>query len=149
MTGVLITVNSNVTYQTIFGFGGAMTDSAALKIMSLSAGAREKLMSSYFSEQGTEYDFLRVPIAGTDFSTRTYTYNDEEYDIALKNFQLADEDINYKVNLSTRRDRSPKRINLNLIIADSANQKSVGIEPQEDETPRRCMDGTTVDENKQ
>ncbi|KAL0269679.1 UNVERIFIED_CONTAM: hypothetical protein PYX00_007328 [Menopon gallinae] len=76
-----------------------MTDSAAIMIMSLSEAAREKLMLSYFSEIGTEYTFLRVPIAGTDFSTRRYTYNDEEFDIALKNFHLVEEDFKYKIPL--------------------------------------------------
>lgn len=42
----------------------------------------------------------RVPIGGTDFSTRPYTYDDlkpGETDPTLAKFALAPEDLNYKV----------------------------------------------------
>lgn len=34
------------------GFGGAMTDAAALNILALSPPARDLLLKSYFSEEG-------------------------------------------------------------------------------------------------
>ena len=36
-------------------------------------------------------------MAGCDFSTRKYTYNDKADDFLLTSFSLADEDVNYKV----------------------------------------------------
>ncbi|CAG2064517.1 unnamed protein product, partial [Timema podura] len=41
---VFYRLNADVTYQEIMGFGGALTDSTGLNIMSLSDDAREKLL---------------------------------------------------------------------------------------------------------
>jgi Glycosyl hydrolase family 30 TIM-barrel domain len=54
---------------------------------------------SYYSDEGIEYGIGRIPMAGTDFSTRTYSYDDVEGDVALSNFNLAEEDFVYKVIL--------------------------------------------------
>lgn len=42
----------------------------------------------------------RVPIGGTDFSFRGYTYQDNDTDATLKSFNLTSEDFEYKVNSS-------------------------------------------------
>ena len=39
----------------------------------------------------------RVPIGGTDFSARLYTYDDFPGDVNLSNFSLTNEDLVYKV----------------------------------------------------
>lgn len=53
---------------------------------------------SYFSEDGLEYNIIRLPIGSTDFSTRFYAYNQyPKDDTALSNFTFAPEDIKYKV----------------------------------------------------
>jgi Glycosyl hydrolase family 30 TIM-barrel domain len=41
----------------------------------------------------------RVPMAGTDFSTRIYSYDDSDNDFELRNFSLAMEDIQMKIPL--------------------------------------------------
>lgn len=51
----------------------------------------------YFSEHGIEYNLARLPIGGTDFSLRAYTYDDGDPDPLLENFKLAHEDTKYKV----------------------------------------------------
>lgn len=56
------------------------------------------LHRSYFSKDGIEYNLGRVPIGGTDFSTRGYTYSDNSTDASLKSFSLTIEDLKYKVN---------------------------------------------------
>ncbi|XP_015523845.1 lysosomal acid glucosylceramidase [Neodiprion lecontei] len=95
----LLVLLRNITYQRIHGFGGCFTDSACISIKSLSEDAQKNLMSSYFSSEGNAYNLGRVPIAGTDFSTRLYTYDDYSGDLLLKNFSLADEDLYYKIPL--------------------------------------------------
>lgn len=40
---------------------------------------------------------IRVPIGGTDFSVRKYTYDDGKKDPKLARFSLATEDLEYKV----------------------------------------------------
>lgn len=52
---------------------------------------------SYFSDDGIKYNIGRVPIGGSDFSTRKYTYADDKGVPDLNNFDLAAEDSEYKV----------------------------------------------------
>ena len=85
-----IVVNSEQQYQTILGWGGAFTDSTGINIGSLEESVQEKLLRSYFSEDGIEYSLCRVPIGGTDFSTHGYTYDDGDEDLDLKNFALVE-----------------------------------------------------------
>nr|XP_025970929.1 glucosylceramidase-like [Dromaius novaehollandiae] len=84
-------------YQKVKGFGGSITDSAAINIQSLSKEAQEQLLRSYFSEEGIEYNLVRVPMASTDFSVRLYTYADTEGDFELKHFSLTEEDTRMKI----------------------------------------------------
>lgn len=93
---LVLTVDSSQKYQTIQGFGGAMTDAAALNIRSLSNETQQILLQSYFGSTGIGYTFARIPIAGTDFSTRPYTYDDVPGDITLSQFKLVEED-DYKI----------------------------------------------------
>ncbi|XP_023245596.1 glucosylceramidase-like [Copidosoma floridanum] len=94
-----IKIDSNTQHQSIEGFGGAFTDSAGINIKKLSKGCQDHIMKSYFSNDGIKYNLGRVPIAGTDFSTRPYTYDDSPGDTELENFMLAKEDFVYKMPL--------------------------------------------------
>ncbi|XP_033207306.1 lysosomal acid glucosylceramidase-like [Belonocnema kinseyi] len=95
----ILTLNPEKRYQAIQGFGGAFTDSAAINIKSLSDATQQKLLETYFTREGSRYNLGRIPIGGTDFSTRFYTYDDIENDILLKKFSLAPEDTDYKIPL--------------------------------------------------
>ncbi|KAJ0172978.1 hypothetical protein K1T71_011154 [Dendrolimus kikuchii] len=87
-------------HQTIIGFGGAVTDSASINWKSLSEELQAHMVNSYFSSAGLQYNMLRVPIGGTDFSTRPYAYNELPInDFKLSNFSLAPEDNQYKIPL--------------------------------------------------
>lgn len=92
-----LNVDNSVQYQKILGFGGAFTDSAGINIKKLSEPVQEKLLCSYFCEEGSRYSLGRLPIGGTDFSVRPYTYDDHDNDLTLTNFSLASEDYNYKI----------------------------------------------------
>ncbi|KAJ8963242.1 hypothetical protein NQ318_018708 [Aromia moschata] len=94
---VTVTVDRSKKFQTILGFGGAFTDATGINICSLSQEAQENLLESYFSENGIEYSLCRVPIGGTDFSTRGYSYDDHEGDVTLELFELQQDDIDYKI----------------------------------------------------
>ncbi|KAK7586269.1 hypothetical protein V9T40_004145 [Parthenolecanium corni] len=100
--GVKYKIYSKRTFQEIYGFGGAFTDSAGINILSLSEPAQNLLLQSYFSKDGLEYVLGRVPIGGTDFSTRGYTYQDNSTDASLKSFSLTQEDLNYKIPIIKR-----------------------------------------------
>lgn len=98
-TDLTIDIDPCKTHQTIIGFGGAMTDSAALMISCLSDSARKNLMDSYFDcDKGTGYDLLRVPLGASDYSESLYTYDDtSEPDMNLEHFGLNEMDKKYKV----------------------------------------------------
>ncbi|XP_068519158.1 collagen alpha-2(I) chain-like isoform X2 [Anas acuta] len=95
--GLLLTLNISALYQHVKGFGGSLSDAAALNILGLSQPAQDNLLQSYFSENGIEYNLVRVPMACSDFSVRPYSYDDVPYDYELKHFKLAEEDVKMKV----------------------------------------------------
>ena len=45
-------VDAKHHFQKMKGFGGAFTDAAGINIASLSSGAQDRLLRSYFSQQG-------------------------------------------------------------------------------------------------
>ncbi|XP_050463921.1 lysosomal acid glucosylceramidase-like isoform X2 [Cataglyphis hispanica] len=97
-----IIVNQTQTYQEIFGFGGAVTDAAAMNIFNLTQKAADNLLKSYFGSNGINYNFIRTPMGGTDFSTRPYTYAMTENDTSLSHFDLQVEDYDYKIPVLKR-----------------------------------------------
>ena len=88
---------TNKSIQSILGFGGAFTDAATINVKSLSKESQSYLLQSYFSPQGIEYNFGRIPMASCDFSTRVYSYDDFVNDTDLVKFSLAEEDLIYKI----------------------------------------------------
>lgn len=101
---VQLTIDRNMTYQSILGFGGAFTDAAGINILSLPPQLSKQIIDNYYSTNGIEYTIGRVPVGGCDFSTRPYTYNDnQDGDFNLDHFALADEDMKYKVASSLLR----------------------------------------------
>ncbi len=77
--GTLVSVVPTTTYQTIAGFGAAMTDSSAWLIQNeLTAAQRDKLMRQMFSPtSGIGLNYLRVPMGASDFTASgLYSYND-------------------------------------------------------------------------
>ncbi|XP_076646317.1 lysosomal acid glucosylceramidase-like [Halictus rubicundus] len=94
---VTLNVDSSIQYQQVLGFGGAFTDAAGIHLRNLSEPVQDKLIYSYFGEEGSRYSVGRLPIGGTDFSTRPYTYDDNANDLTLEKFDLAPEDYAYKI----------------------------------------------------
>jgi len=95
--GVTITLDRDVKYQKIIGFGGAFTDAAGINIAHLTSEAQESLIRAYYSEQGSEYGLGRVNIGGCDFSDRPYTYCDTEGDVELATWALERDDTELKI----------------------------------------------------
>ena len=91
--GVVITVDSANTKQTISGFGASFTDTATYLMMSLPEETRNDVMDKLFDEEkGIGLDLIRNPIGACDFSLEYYTYDDMpegEEDRELKNFDFS------------------------------------------------------------
>ncbi|XP_032512126.2 lysosomal acid glucosylceramidase-like [Danaus plexippus] len=97
------TLISEIQYQSIEGFGGSVTDAASINWQKLSPGAQDHFVNSYFSKNGLEYNLIRTPIGGADFSTYPYTYNEYPInDYNLSNFSLSEEDYKLKLPLIKR-----------------------------------------------
>ena len=95
---VTINVDTTKTYQKILGFGGAFTDAVGINLHKLSPATQEQLLRSYYDpKEGSRYNLGRIPIGGTDFSTRPYTLDDFKDDVTLKHFALQKDDYMYKI----------------------------------------------------
>lgn len=80
-------IDENQTYQTIIGFGGALTDAASIAIASMNVTLRQFVYNSYVSSShGAAYQIFRIPIGGTDFSEKPWAYNEQpQGDVMLSN----------------------------------------------------------------
>ncbi len=85
-----ITVDTKKKYQTIDGFGAAMSESAAYVLSNLSETKRNEVMTALFGETGIGIDFVRIPMGASDFALNNYTYNDltSSTDMALEQFSI-------------------------------------------------------------
>lgn len=59
-------------YQRLFGFGGAITDSAAWVYAQMSPEQKKQMMEAYFSPKRMRYQMVRIPIDSCDFSVEQY-----------------------------------------------------------------------------
>lgn len=82
-----VVVDTSQKYQTHYGFGGALTESAAAALSKLSAENRRAVLERYFSPQGLGYTIGRISVHSNDFSLGNYTYT-AEGDASLSTFSL-------------------------------------------------------------
>ncbi|CAG2172452.1 unnamed protein product, partial [Oppiella nova] len=94
---VVLTLEKSFKFQKIFGIGAAFTDAAAINIGSLPKDMSDRVIKDYFSASGIGFSMARIPMAGCDFSTHIYTYDDTKDDYSLEHFTMPDEDIKYKI----------------------------------------------------
>ncbi|XP_054158420.1 putative glucosylceramidase 3 [Oppia nitens] len=92
-----VKVNREIRYQQIFGFGGAFTDSTGINVRKAGEKLGDQILRDYFSSGGLEYNVGRIPIGGSDFSSRAYSLDDSNEDRGLRNWSLAEEDLQYKI----------------------------------------------------
>lgn len=91
---VVIAINPEEKFQTITGFGGSFTESAAHVLYQLSAANRKKVMDAYFSEAGANYSLTRTHINSCDFSLKQYAYAMEDGDKNLNSFSIEEDKKN-------------------------------------------------------
>ena len=96
--GTTITVDEGTTYQTMDGFGAAMTGSAAYVLNHyLNASQRDALLTDLFGPTGIHLSFMRHTIGASDFSPPTpgdFTYDDRpagQTDTGLSAFSIAND----------------------------------------------------------
>lgn len=89
-----IRVDDTTSYQTIDGFGHAVTGGTAQLMMKMSPGARHALLEDLFGHTPGERNisYIRVSIGASDMNESVYTYDDlpnGSTDPALARFSLA------------------------------------------------------------
>lgn len=87
-----ITVDETTTYQSIDGFGAAMTGSSAYLInQKMNASQRDALLGDLFGSGGVGFSLVRHSIGASDFSLYDYTYDDVaqgQTDYGLTSFSI-------------------------------------------------------------
>ncbi|TWT47749.1 glycoside hydrolase family 30 protein [Botrimarina hoheduenensis] len=92
--GVGITIDASQTFQTMRGYGAAMTNSSASLLQnSLNPAQRDRAMDDLFSsDDGIGLNYLRLAMGASDFTADGfYTYNDlgpNQTDPALAGFSI-------------------------------------------------------------
>ena len=83
-------VDSAHRFQTLLGFGGAFTESAAVTWQKLSVARREELLHAYFADTGGHgYAMCRVHMNSCDFALGNYSHVETPGDTELKSFSIA------------------------------------------------------------
>jgi glucosylceramidase len=88
-----ITVDTAKTYQSVAGFGFALTGGSAYLIQNLPKGKRNTLLHELFTTDSTNVgvSYLRVSIGASDMSRKVFTYDDMpagKTDTTLQHFDL-------------------------------------------------------------
>lgn len=83
-------VDSRRRFQTMLGFGGAFTESAAVTWQKLSEPRREEVLRAYFdANEGHGYSMCRTHMNSCDFSLGNYAHVETPGDTELKSFSIA------------------------------------------------------------
>lgn len=89
-----INVDTTTTYQTIDGFGFALTDGSAQVINGLNSKTNSDLINELFATDSTGIgiSYIRITIGASDMNASTFTYDDMpagSTDVNLANFSIS------------------------------------------------------------
>ncbi len=68
----VVNIYPDFTYQTITGFGGAMTEAAGYALSKVSPEKQQEMIEAYFGPEGNGYSVIRTHIDSSDFSCSMY-----------------------------------------------------------------------------
>jgi glucosylceramidase len=94
-----IKIDRAQVYQSIDGFGYALTGGSAMLINKMSAGSRARLLNELFTTKGSSIgvSYLRISVGSSDLDDHVFSYDDlpaGETDPQLKKFSLAADETN-------------------------------------------------------
>ncbi|MFT6333341.1 MAG: glucosylceramidase [Halioglobus sp.] len=89
---VRVSLNPEVTYQTITGIGGSFTESSAYLLNRLGDVNRKKVINAYFGDDGAKYSLTRTHINSCDFSLSNYSYAPTPGDKDLADFSIKEDE---------------------------------------------------------
>jgi len=97
---ISIFVNPKIRFQTMLGFGGAITDASSEVFAKLSPRVQDEFLKAYFDVDGLDYSLARTTIHSADFGSGSYTYI-EEGDSELNTFSI-EHDKQFRIPLIKR-----------------------------------------------
>jgi len=97
---ISIFVNPRIRFQTMLGFGGAITDASSEVFAKLSPGVQDEFLNAYYGADGLDYSLARTTIHSADFGSGSYTYI-EEGDTELNTFSI-EHDRQFRIPLIKR-----------------------------------------------
>jgi len=90
-----IKIDESKTFQTMDGFGSAITGSTAYNLLKMNSADRTKFLKETFSTtEGMGQSYIRIAIGCSDFSLDEYTLADEP---GIENFALQSEELDYVI----------------------------------------------------
>jgi O-glycosyl hydrolase len=93
-TASTVTVSTGTTYQTMDGFGWALTEGSAELINSLASTQQNALLNELFNPStGLSSALVRISIGASDLSSSSYSYDETAGDVNLTNFSLSGPDL--------------------------------------------------------
>jgi O-glycosyl hydrolase len=108
----IIEVDPTKRFQTIDGFGGAMTQAAASLMAKEPAGQRTQMINALFSSSGAHLNYVRVPMGATDLSTDAYNYDPlpagQTSDYSLEHFTVVHDEADVIPALQQARAKNPE-----------------------------------------
>lgn len=95
MSPLTITLVPDTKYQTMDGFGAAITGSSAYNLLKMNVEDRTKFLKETFSDsEGMGMSYVRISIGCSDFSLSEYTCCDKK---GIENFALQEEELKYVI----------------------------------------------------
>lgn len=94
----LIKVYTDIQYQSIIGFGAALTESSAYVYAQMDPTAQKTFLDLCFGPTGNRYSLCRTVIQSSDFSLAERSYMSNPHDESLDSFSI-DEDRLYELPL--------------------------------------------------
>ena len=93
----VITIDPSKKYQSVDGFGFALTGGSAQNMVRMSATERKKLLQELFGHNGNEIgvSYLRLSIGASDLNDHTFSYDDlpqGQTDVNLDKFTLQEDE---------------------------------------------------------
>lgn len=89
MEDYAINIYPDVEFETLEGFGGAITDSAAYVYSLMNEEQKKELIETYFSPNKMKYGIVRVHMDSCDFSTEMYEAMSDANDTELVSFDFS------------------------------------------------------------
>lgn len=94
-TPLTITLDPATRFQTMDGFGAAVTGSTCFNLLQMTVEDRTRFLKETFSEtEGMGQNYIRISIGCSDFSLSEYTCCDKP---GIENFALQEEEMDYVI----------------------------------------------------